>query len=141
MSAIIMDAIGKLYQNFFDWAGGLAPIHFTFLLRALLLFSLPCVLCAWALASGNRTTPLQVLCAAVGTLLTAIMPVDKLTITSRQARGWLLLCGVVALAFLPGIFATLVVSTVGMQRKVRIFAYLALFVLFLANLFLAWRQQ
>jgi predicted membrane-bound spermidine synthase len=135
-----VDIINKLFNWYFDFAGGLAPIHVSFLLRALLVFGLPTLFCAWALASGNRTILFQALCVVLGLLLAATIPVDKLVINGRQARGWILLCGVVLLAFLPGMLVALALPTVGMQRKARIFAYVILAVLFLTNVFLAGRQ-
>ena len=135
-----MDAITKFNTWYFNWAGDLAPIHCHFIQRALLLLLLACLFCGWALAAGNRTIFGQIICITVSFLLAAMIPVDRLDITDRYARGWLLLCGGVLLAFGPGILVALVVPTVGMQRRARIFAYLTLVALFITNLFLARRQ-
>lgn len=136
-----MDAISRICTWYFDWASALPPIHFQFLVKAILFFAWPCLLCGWALASGNRTLPVQVLWASVGLLLAATISVDKLVITGRLTRGWILLCGAVVLAFTPGAIAAVIVPTIGMQRKVRIFGYATLVVLFLINLILARRGQ
>jgi len=136
-----MDVISRICNWYFDWAAALSLIHFQFLVKAILLFGCPCLFCGWALASGNRTLPVQVLCATAGLLLAATIPVDKLVITGAQTRGWILLFGAALLTFAPGVIAALVVPTLGMQRKAQIFAYATLIVLLLLNLFLAWRGK
>ena len=135
-----MDSITKLCEYYLNWANCLAPIHYHFLLRALLVLLLACFFCGWALTAGNQTIFGQILCATVSFLLSVMIPVDRLEITDKFARGWLLLCGAVLLAFLPGILVAMLLPTVGMQRKARIFAYLTLVALFITNLFLARRQ-
>jgi hypothetical protein len=136
-----MDAISRISSNYMDWAGRLAPIHYDFLLHAIVLFGVPCALCAWALGQGNRSVFLQILCVAGGIFLSAVVPFHQLTVGNRMVRGGLLLLGVPLLLCLPGILVWLMVPTVGQQRKGRIIAYSILAVLFLANLVLAWRKQ
>ena len=136
-----MDALGKIFNSYFDWADGLAPIHFIFLLRALLLFGLPCLFCGWAFARGNRSVLVQSLCFAAGLLLAATIPVDKLIMRNRVLCGWLLLLGGTLLLFLPSILPALLLPTLGVQKKARVAGYVLLGVLFLANLVLARRYQ
>ena len=130
-----MDAISRLFDSYFDWANGLAQIHFGFLLEALFLFGLPCVLSGFALIKGNRSIFLQVLLFVVGMLLAASIPFYKLTISSRLARGWFIGIAIVLLAFLPAILPSVVVPQLGPQRKLRILCYVVLVLLFLFNLF------
>lgn len=136
-----MDAISSISSNYMDFAGRLAPIHYDFLLHAILLFGVPAALCAWALGQGNRLSILQILCVAAGICLVAITPFHQLTVGNRMVRACLLLLGVPLLVSLPAILVWLMVPTVGQQRKGRILAYSILAVLFLANLVLAWRKQ
>lgn len=113
-----MDAISKLFDEFFDWVAGLAQIHFSFLLRAMLLFGLPCLFCGWAFARGNRAVLGQSSFAA-GLLLAAAIPVDKLIVGNRLLRGWLLLLGSTLLLFLPSSLPALVLPTEGLQKRSR----------------------
>jgi hypothetical protein len=135
------DSISRAFERFFDWAGSLAPIHYRFLLRALLLFGAPCVFCAWAFSRGSRSVLVQSLCFAAGLLLAATIPVNKLTVSNPTLRGWLLVLGGTLLLFLPSILPALVMRTLGMQKKARVAGYVLLGVLFLANLVLARRYQ
>ena len=135
------DSITRLIDGFFNWAGGLAPVHYSFLLRALALYGLPTLFCAMAFVQGNRSVLAQSLCCIAGVLLAASLPLHRITIDNRILRGWFLLLGTGLLAFLPAVLPALVVPTLGMQTKARIGEYIVLGVLFLANLILAWRHS
>lgn len=130
-----MDIISRIFENFFQWAGSLQPATVNFLLRAVLLFGIPCLICRWTFARGSRFTMIQWLGLAVGVLLTALLPVEKVSIASPVARGCMVTILVVLLCFLPGILPSLVVPRVGAQRRLRLVFYLTLGALFLLNLF------
>lgn len=137
----MQDIITRSFEAYFNWAATLPPIHFSFLIRALLLYGLPCLFCAVAFIQGNRSVLVQTLCFTGGLLLAAAIPVHSLTISNRLLRGWLLLFGGILLAFLPAILPAFVFPTIGMQKKARVTGYILLSALFLANLILAWRHQ
>lgn len=80
------DVITGLFSDYFDWTDQLPQEQVAFLLRALLLFGLPCLFCGWAFTRGNRSVLVQSLCFAAGLLLGAESRVKKLTLLRARPR-------------------------------------------------------
>jgi hypothetical protein len=130
-----MNVISRLFDHYFKWVDRLGQVHIGFLLEALLLFGLPCLLCGIALAKGYRSIFLQALLLVVSVLLAATIPVYKMSIGGRITKGWFVAIAIVLLAFLPAILPSLVVPQLGAQKALRIMCYVVLVILFIANLF------
>jgi uncharacterized membrane protein YhaH (DUF805 family) len=62
--------------------------------------------------------------------------VDRIEIANSMIKTWLWFGCAVALAFLPGLLATVLVPTVGAQRRLTKILYVLLGGLFLLNTFL-----
>ena len=91
-----------------------------------MVFGIPTVLTALVFARGNRSIFVQLICFAIGLLLAATLPLERIEIHSRFVRGWTIALTVVALFFLPSILAFLLVPSAGAQRRLRWLLYLLL---------------
>lgn len=129
-----MDIITKLTNEYFNCVNGLPPVHFAFVLRALLLFGVPFSLCAWAFLRGNESVMVQSLLLVVGLMLAATIPVQKFTIENRFVKGWVVAIACVLVGFIPALLPSVLVRELGRQRKLRVVFYLILLGLFIANL-------
>lgn len=129
-----MDIISRIFGSFYEGIYRLDPVHFNFLLKAIALFGVPCLLCYASFRRGSRSTLVQCLCLVAGILLASIIPVHRLEFASRVAKAWLFVFGSILLCFLPALLARFVVPTLGRQRLVRVIGYSLLVLLLIGNL-------
>jgi hypothetical protein len=127
------DVISRFFEWLFAQIGNLSPSTFHFPIKALLLFLMPFLLCKLYMRRHPATVFSQVTLAVAGILIVGAIPVDRLEIANSMIKTWLWIGCTVALLFLPRLLATVVVPTVGAQRRLTIVLYILLAVLFLLN--------
>jgi len=129
-----MNIINKLFDGYCAWISGWTPAHFGFFLQAVLLFSLPTLLCILAFRCGSRSVFVQMLAFVVGLLLAASIQVEKLIPKHGPLKASIFMVCVVLLVFVPSILSRLITPQLGKQRKLQTLFYGILTFLFLLNL-------
>lgn len=127
------DIISQFFNHLFIWVGNLTPAAFHFSIKAFLLFLMPYLLCVFYMRRHQATVFSQVTLAVAGILIVGAIPVDRLEIANSMLKTWLWLGCSVALLFLPRLLASVVVPTIGAQRRLTIGLYILLIILFLLN--------
>src|SRR2546425_7203938 len=121
-----MDIIGQLFQKFYDATYELPPPVFYFVLRAVLLFGLPCAFCYTSFLRGNRSLLIQWLWCVGGFLIASVIPVHAIRIEHRLLKAWVVVLSIVLLIFLPAMLPNFLTPTLGAQRLFRVINYLSL---------------
>lgn len=127
------DVISRFFEWLFVQVGNLSPSTFHFPIKALLLFLVPCLLCILYMRRHPPTVFSQVTLSVAGVLIVGALPVARIEIANTMIKTWLWVGCTVALLFFPRLLATVVVPTVGAQRRLTIGLYILLAVLFLLN--------
>jgi hypothetical protein len=128
----MQDTIYSLYQHYADWIGCLYPETISFIIRATLLFSLPCALCYLAFINRSRSTLIQSLCLVAGIMIACSLPFR--IPYDPAVKTWVISFCFLLLAFIPGILPLFLTPCFGLQRKLRWFLYGSLLALFIFNL-------
>ncbi len=132
-----MDIITKYFLDCVRWVGNLSAAQFNFFVRATLCFGLPTLACYAAFLHGSRSVLRQCLCLVLSILLAMFLPLGWIANLDPRLKTVLLALSLTLLAFLPTLLPVLLVPQLGLQRRLRLFGYLALGALFLLNLIYA----
>src|SRR5213083_1238033 len=84
------DVISEFFQGLFTFVQDLDPAFLSFVLRAIMLFGLPTMMCVYAFSKGNRSVPIQILCAIAGVLLAGCLPLEKVVIRNSMLKTFVL---------------------------------------------------
>lgn len=128
----MQDAIYSIYQCYADWVGCLYPETMSFIIRATLLFGLPCAMCYIAFINRSRSILIQSLCCVAGIMIACSLPFR--IPYDPVVKTWVISFCFLLLAFIPGIIPLFLTPKFGLQKKLRWFLYGSLLALFIFNL-------
>lgn len=129
------DIISRGFRHLFDWVDQFAPATFYFPIKATLLLLVPYVLCSLYMQRQAPTVFSQSIICVAGVLIVSAIPVDHLRATNTFIKAWLWIGCLLVLPFLARMLPTVVVPTVGAQRKLSRLLLALLALLFVLNLF------
>lgn len=131
---IMDDILTRMFQGYLTWTYHLSSTTIKFLIRAMLILSIPLILCSISyIRCGTRSVTSQVILMVLGFFIAFTIPLD-FQIYDPFTRALVVTITIILLVALPRMLVLWVVPTWRSQVRLATLFYITLFVLFLLNL-------